>query len=85
MCLAGRQTRRSGRPRSPGKCLDSFCADASGIYLIHYPIVTWTQYCLLPSHLDGALKGIIITVAALISSWGLIAVARRSRSIARII
>jgi hypothetical protein len=71
--------------RSRGPLLDNFCAAAYGIYLIHYPIVNWTQFALLPSPLPAFLKGIAVTAAGLALSWALIAHARRSRLIAGII
>jgi hypothetical protein len=71
--------------KSRGPLVVNLCAAAYGIYLIHCPIVNWLQYAFLPLHPGGFLKGIAVTVTALALSWGLIALLRRSRSIARII
>jgi peptidoglycan/LPS O-acetylase OafA/YrhL len=71
--------------RSQGPLRENFCTAAYGIYLVHYPIVNWTQYALLPLNLSAILKGIIVTAVGLALSWALIALARSSRLIARII
>lgn len=63
----------------------SFCAAAYGIYLIHYPIVSWLQFALLSMPISGFLKGVLVTAAALALSWGLIALARHLRTIRRIV
>ena len=63
----------------------SFCAAAYGIYLIHYPIVSWLQFTLLSIPITGFLKGVFVTAAALGLSWGLITLARSSRPIRSVI
>jgi peptidoglycan/LPS O-acetylase OafA/YrhL len=74
---------RFARARRP--VLESFCAAAYGVYLVHYPVVSWTQYALLPWHQSAVLKGVGVTVAGILLSWGLVTLARRSRLVARLI
>jgi peptidoglycan/LPS O-acetylase OafA/YrhL len=71
--------------KSRGPLGVNYCAAAYGIYLVHYPVVNWLQYALLPWHPGALLKGIVVTTAALALSWGLVAVGRCSRTLARII
>jgi peptidoglycan/LPS O-acetylase OafA/YrhL len=65
--------------------LESFGVAAYGIYLVHYPVVTWTQYALLPWQQSAALKGVAVTAAGILLSWGFVTLARRSRFVARLI
>lgn len=74
---------RFERSRQP--ILESFCAAAYGVYLVHYPVVSWTQYALLPWHQSAAIKGFAVTFAGILLSWGLVALARRWRLLARLI
>jgi peptidoglycan/LPS O-acetylase OafA/YrhL len=65
--------------------LESFSVAAYGVYLIHYPVVTWTQYALLSWQQSAVLKGVAVTAAGILLSWGLVTLARRSRLVARLI
>jgi surface polysaccharide O-acyltransferase-like enzyme len=65
--------------------LDSLCANAYGIYLVHYPFVIWSQYCLMDLPLDAVAKGAIVFVVALLGSWGLVAFLRRFEVIGKVI
>jgi len=64
---------------------DSFCAAAYGIYIVHYPIVSWIQYGLVGVPASGLVKGIVVTAASIGASWLLVSVLRRSRRIAAVI
>ena len=68
-----------------GKHFDSLCANAYGIYLLHYPIVSWLQYVMLKSPMAGFLKGVIVTAGSLALSWGATAILRRLPGVGRII
>ncbi len=57
----------------PSRLLDSLRANAYGIYLIHYPLVVWTQYFLLGWPLGAIAKATIVFGVSLSGSWGLIA------------
>ncbi|MEE7465468.1 hypothetical protein MFUR16E_32005 [Methylobacterium fujisawaense] len=48
---------------------DSLAANSFAIYLLHYPLVTWTQYGLLPVRVDAAVKGALVFAVALAASW----------------
>ena len=49
--------------------VDSLAANSFGIYLLHYPFVTWVQYGLVPVHADALVKGAATFVVALLASW----------------
>jgi peptidoglycan/LPS O-acetylase OafA/YrhL len=74
---------RFAKSRRP--VLESFGAAAYGIYLVHYPVVSWTQYALLSWQQSAVLKGMAVTVAGILLSWALVTLARRSRLVARLI
>jgi hypothetical protein len=74
---------RFAKARRP--VLESFCVAAYGVYLVHYPVVSWTQYALLPWHQSAVIKGVAVTVVGILLSWGLVSLARRSRVVARLI
>lgn len=65
--------------------LYGFCGAGYGVYLLHYPIVSWIQYALLRWPAGGFIKGVVVTVAALGLSFGLVAILRRSRLVAKVI
>jgi peptidoglycan/LPS O-acetylase OafA/YrhL len=64
-----------------GRVADSLSANAYGIYLVHYPIVSWLQYALLGSALPGVAKGCLVFAAALALSWTAAALLRRIRPV----
>jgi len=74
---------RFSRKRSP--LGDSLCASAYGIYLVHYPIVSWLQYALVGIALPGLAKGVLVTVTAIALSWLVVVALRRVRWIAAVI
>jgi len=71
--------------RGSNTVLDSLGANAYGIYLLHYPCVTWLQYALLRSELPGVAKALLVFAGAVASSWAVTAAARRIPAIARCI
>jgi len=71
--------------QSRSKVWDSLAANSYGIYLIHYAVVSWLQYALLPASIPGAVKFFIVFPGALILSWATSATLRRIPAVARII
>lgn len=63
----------------------SLTRNAFGMYLVHYPIVTWTQWLLLDAALPGLLKAALVTVFAIGASWGTTLVLRRLPGVGRVI
>ncbi|HMH69519.1 MAG TPA: acyltransferase family protein, partial [Pinirhizobacter sp.] len=64
----------------PVRMFDALSRDAFGIYLLHYPFVTWLQLGLLGLAWPGAVKGALVFVGAVLLSWGAVAVYRRVRA-----
>jgi hypothetical protein len=64
---------------------DSLTANAYGMYVTHYFIVSWLQYALLGSSLPGAVKGTTVFLGAVAISWALTAALRRVPAVGRII
>jgi peptidoglycan/LPS O-acetylase OafA/YrhL len=71
--------------RRPVPILDSLSANSYGIYIIHYLVVIWLQYALLPIDLPAIAKGAIVFFGGLALCWGLVAALRRIRIVAKII
>lgn len=63
--------------QSPGAGWRSLSRNAFGIYLVHYPIVSWVQYGLLPMPWPGYAKGIVAVSLSLGLSWLAAAALRR--------
>ena len=61
----------------PSRIFDSLTDNAYGIYLVHYVVVSWVQYALLPAALPGVVKAALAFGGSLAISWALAAVARR--------
>jgi surface polysaccharide O-acyltransferase-like enzyme len=53
--------------------ITSLSASAFGIYLLHYPAVTWLQFGLLNQPLSAPLKATLVFLGALALSWALTA------------
>jgi len=64
---------------------DSLGANAYGIYLLHYPIVLWLQYKLLPVPLGPVSKGSLVLASGFASSWLAASLLRRVPGVARIV
>ncbi|AWN48537.1 acyltransferase [Methylobacterium terrae] len=62
---------------------DSFAANGFAIYLLHYPVVTWTQYGLLGWRAGAVAKGLTTVAVALGASWAGGALLRRLPVIGR--
>ena len=56
----------------------SLSENAYGIYVLHYPFVTWMQFSLLSQQLPAALKFAITLSVALVGSWVATAGLRRT-------
>jgi hypothetical protein len=67
------------------RVLDSLRDNAYGIYLVHYAFVSWLQLALVAAPLPGLVKGTIVCLGALASSWALVAALRRIPGVARVI
>jgi glucans biosynthesis protein C len=52
------------------RAFDSLSINAYGIYLLHYAVVVWVQYALLPIAFPAVAKGIIVLSLGLAVSWG---------------
>jgi len=64
---------------------DSLAANAYGMYLIHYPCVSWLQYFLLGAAFSGAVKGTLVFLGAVALSWGLTVLLRQVPAVAKLI
>lgn len=71
--------------KSPSPLFDSLAANSYAIYLLHYPIVNWLQYALLPLSLPAFVKGAAVTVGALGLSWMAAITIRRVPAVARLV
>jgi peptidoglycan/LPS O-acetylase OafA/YrhL len=71
--------------QSRSRVCDSLAANSYGIYLIHYAVVSWLQYALLPAALPAIAKWLIVFPGALMLSWALAGSIRRIPSVARVI
>jgi peptidoglycan/LPS O-acetylase OafA/YrhL len=69
----------------PWRWADSLSANAYGIYLVHYAFVIWIQYVALRWALPAFVKGIAVSLAAVVLSWMTIALLRQSKLIARVV
>jgi len=65
--------------------IDSLSNHAYGIYLVHYPFVTWSQYEMLDSTIHPALKAFIVFCLSLGLSWATTALLRSIPTVRKII
>jgi peptidoglycan/LPS O-acetylase OafA/YrhL len=72
-----------GRRRSAAG--DSLCANAYGIYLLHWPIVLWLQYALLRLKPGAIEKGALVLTSGFALSWLASGLLRRLPGVARIV
>jgi hypothetical protein len=72
---------RFARPSRVGDAVES-CS--FGMYLVHYPIVTWLQYALLGAPWSGAAKGSVAIAGAAVGSFVITAVVRRAFALAAV-
>ncbi|HET6307236.1 MAG TPA: acyltransferase family protein [Rhodopila sp.] len=80
--LLGVFLRFAGHHAPVWDCLDT---NSYGIYLLHYPVVTWTQYALLGTGLGAVVKAALVFATAMLLSWGATAALRRLPGVARIV
>jgi surface polysaccharide O-acyltransferase-like enzyme len=71
--------------QKPRKIFDSLRTNAYGMYLVHCMFVSWLQFGFLKANLPGIAKGVMVTVAAALLSWGFTAMLRRIPAVARVI
>jgi surface polysaccharide O-acyltransferase-like enzyme len=71
------------RVARPSRVFDSLVENAYGIYLVHYVVVSWVQYALLPTAWPGLAKAAVAFGGSLAISWALVAAARRMRGSAK--
>ena len=71
--------------KSRSTWFDSLSANCYAIYLVHYMLVSWLQYALLPASLPGYAKFTIVFLGTLGLSWAAAAVLRRIPALARIV
>jgi glucans biosynthesis protein C len=64
---------------------DSLGANTYGIYLLHYPIVLWIQYELLPVTLGPIEKALLVLASGFALSWLAASLLRRVPGVARIV
>lgn len=64
---------------------DRLAANSYGIYLIHYAVVSWMQYELVPAALPAIAKWFIVFPGSLMLSWALADTIRRIPAVARVI
>lgn len=64
---------------------DSLSANAFGIYIIHYLLVIWIQYALLPAAWPAWIKFGVTFVGGLATSWGISASVRQISAVRRFI
>ena len=64
---------------------DSLSVSSYGMYLVHYPVVVWLQFALLAAALGPIAKGAVVTIGAVVLSWGLVVALRRVPLIARVL
>lgn len=62
--------------RGSGAIAASLRRNAYGMYLLHYPLVTWLQYAALELQGPAAAKASLVTAAAIALSWFLAAALR---------
>jgi acyltransferase-like protein len=67
----------SPAPNTPPRIWESLASNAYGIYLIHYTLVLWIQYLLLPVNWPAVQKFALTFIGSLTLSWILTALARK--------
>ena len=70
---------------APSRVIDDLAECSYGIYLVHFPLVTWTQYALLSATLSAAAKATVTFGVSLGVSWALTWRVRQVPSIRRVI
>lgn len=73
------------RQADPRGAWASLGANAYGVYLLHYVCVAWLQLALLGAAWPGALKFLVVLIAAVAVSWAMSAALRRIPAVARVV
>jgi hypothetical protein len=71
--------------RRPYAILDNLCANAYGIYLVHYAVVLWIQFALLSASWPAWFKFGITFIGGLALSWGMSELVRRIPAVRRVL
>lgn len=71
--------------KNKNKLSTSLDKNSYGIYIIHYPLISWIQYSLLGTSLSPHVKGPVVIFSTLILCWLFIATMRRIPQVAKII
>ena len=71
--------------RRPHPIFDSLSANSYGIYLIHYALVHWIQFALLPAAWPASIKFGIVFIGGLALSWGTSKLVRQIPAVRRVI
>lgn len=74
-----------GRVSARRGLVDDFGRCAYGVYLVHYPFVTWLQLALLGVEVHPVIKAGAVSGAALAASWGTVRLLRTIPAVARVI
>jgi acyltransferase-like protein len=69
----------------PWRWADSLSANAYGIYLAHYVFVIWIQYAALAWSSPALVKGLAVSLAAVVMTWVTVSLMRQSKLIARVV
>jgi peptidoglycan/LPS O-acetylase OafA/YrhL len=69
----------------PGRVWGSLAANSYAIYLLHYPVVTWTQFALLPVPAGPIAKAAAVFALVLGVSWMAAAMLRRMPGVRRVL
>ena len=69
----------------PGAAWDGLAANSYGIYLLHYPVVTWMQYGMLSVSVGAATKAGTTFAVAVLASWGGAILLRRIPGVKRVL
>jgi glucans biosynthesis protein C len=80
--LLGLFRRYAGRHR---RILDRLADNSYGIYVLHYAIVLWTQYLMMPAVWTGSLKFAVAMVVGGAGSWVLSAAIRQMPPVRRLL
>jgi peptidoglycan/LPS O-acetylase OafA/YrhL len=67
------------------RLVDSFSANAYGIYILHYAFLAWVQYALVRLAVPAVVKGLLALLCTAVISWSASALLRRSRKIVQVI
>jgi surface polysaccharide O-acyltransferase-like enzyme len=64
---------------------DSLRDNAYGMYLLHFPVVSWLQYAALPWPVPAVAKASVVFLGTVATSWAVSAALRRVPAIARVL